>query len=87
VTWLESDAFGHLALIEIGALGVGSIVQTYRPGRVERGAEKGFFHFGGSTVVALVAAGRLTLDDDLVRASAHDIETFVTMGVSVGTAQ
>ena len=37
VTRLDSDGFGPIAIVEVGALCVGSIVQTYRPGRVERG--------------------------------------------------
>ncbi len=87
ITQLESDSFGRVTLVEIGALAVGTIVQTYRAGPVEKGQEKGYFRFGGSTVVALVPAGRLVLDADLVAASNDGIETFIKMGSSIGTAR
>ena len=80
---LESEAFGPLALVEVGAMVVGTIEQTYRPGPVSRGEEKGTFHFGGSTVVLLAERGRLRLDEDLVRNSAEGIETYVRMGTRI----
>ncbi len=86
VTQLESDNFGRVTLVEIGAFAVGSIIQTYLPGPVGRGQEKGYFHFGGSTVVALVPANRLILDEDLVSASDAGVETFVKMGTSIGSS-
>lgn len=85
ITHLESDGFGRVALVEIGAFAVGTIVQTYKPGRVSRGREKGYFRFGGSTVVVLIAADRVTFDGDLVGASERGLETFVKMGSSIGS--
>lgn len=84
VTLLESRAFGTLALVEVGALCVGTLVQTYRPGAVRRGAEKGCFRMGGSTVVLLAEPGRLRLDADLLANSAGGMETLVRMGSGVG---
>jgi phosphatidylserine decarboxylase len=86
ITYLESDNFGRVVLIEVGAFAVGTIAQTYRPGRVERGGEKGCFRFGGSTVVMLIQKHHLQLDQDLVSASAQGMETFIKMGSSIGTA-
>jgi phosphatidylserine decarboxylase len=84
ITRLDSDHFGPIAMVEVGALAVGTIVQTFRPGTVTRGQEKGYFRFGGSTVVVLITADRLRLDGDLVDASARGIETFVKVGTSIG---
>src|SRR5262249_54674511 len=88
VTLLRSRGFGTLAMVEVGALLVGTIVQTYRPGRVARGAEKGLFRFGGSTVVLLCEPGRVEVDPDLVEWSTLDrpssIETLVRMGTTIG---
>jgi phosphatidylserine decarboxylase len=85
---LQSDHFGSILIIEIGALTIGTIVQTYEPGRVERGAEKGYFGFGGSTVVLLLEPNRVILDEDLVAHSALEraepIETLVKMGTAIG---
>ncbi len=87
VSRLDSDGFGCLLLVDVGALFVGTIVQTYRPGRVERGDEKGYFRFGGSTVVLLVEPGRVEVDPDLVAWSTFDapgaIETHVRMGTPI----
>jgi phosphatidylserine decarboxylase len=70
--------------IEVGALNVASIVQTYAPGPVERGDEKGYFQFGGSTVVLLFAAGRTLFDDDLLENSRNGLETHVRSGEAIG---
>jgi phosphatidylserine decarboxylase len=86
ITTLTTARFGDLLLIEIGALLVGRIVQTYRPGRVTRGEEKGTFEFGGSTVVVVAKAGAIAIDDDLVDATREGLETFVKMGTRVATA-
>jgi len=86
ITLLESKNFGRVALIEVGAFAVGTIVQTYQPGPVRRGQEKGHFSFGGSTVVVLVPAKRLTFDEDLISAGESGLETFVKMGTSIGSA-
>ncbi len=86
ITYLETDNFGRVALIEIGAFAVGTIVQTFRPGRVEKGDEKGYFRFGGSTVVMLVQEGRIRLDEDLKSASEQGMEVFTKVGSSLGSA-
>jgi phosphatidylserine decarboxylase len=87
ITHFESRGFGPMELVEIGALFVGTIVQTYRPGPVQRGQEKGFFRFGGSTVVILATEGRLQVDGDLTAASAEGIETLVRMGTGLARRQ
>jgi len=93
VTTIRSDNFGEIAMVEVGALLVGRIEETYIPGRVERGDEKGCFRFGGSTIVLLLEPGRIVCDDDLVRWSAlpsaeapdrTPIETFVRLGTRLG---
>jgi phosphatidylserine decarboxylase len=86
LTWLQTERWGTIAIVEIGAFAVGTIVQTYQPGPVQRGQEKGFFRLGGSTVVILVEAGKLQPDEDLVAASAEGMETLVKMGTRLGQA-
>ncbi|MBI4575036.1 MAG: phosphatidylserine decarboxylase [Planctomycetes bacterium] len=86
VTRLESRGFGDLLLVEVGALCVGTIVQTYRPGwPVARGEEKGLFRFGGSTVLLCVEPGRVHWEADLLAGTALDLETLVRMGTRLGT--
>ncbi|MSS73967.1 MAG: phosphatidylserine decarboxylase [Candidatus Latescibacteria bacterium] len=84
VTELTSAHFGTVACVEIGAFLNASIVQTYAPGPVARGQEKGFFQFGGSTVVLLFEPGAVVFDDDLVRDSAQGLEVHVQAGSQVG---
>ena len=83
---LDSDEFGRVLLMEVGALFVGSIVQTYRAGmHVSRGEEKGFFKFGGSTTLFFFEKGAMNFDADLLRNSSNGSETLVRMGERIGT--
>ncbi len=87
VTLVESPVFGQVAVVEIGATMVGSIVQTFVAGRaVAKGDEKGLFAFGGSCVVTIFQPGRIRLDADLVQHSADGLEVYAKMGESLGTA-
>lgn len=86
-TPFDSDHFGSMQIVEVGALTVGSIRQAFRPGvRVERGAHKGWFELGGSTVVLVFPRGAITFDADLPLWSASGVETAVRMGESLGQA-
>lgn len=80
VTPLESTASGTVALVEIGATCVGTIVHTRAPGPVKAGDEKGFFAFGGSCVVTLFEPGRVRLAADLAAQSAAGRELYARMG-------
>lgn len=75
----EAD-FGSFWMVDVGAFGVGTIIQTYEGADHAKGDEKGFFKFGGSTVILVVQAGVLAFDDDLVRNSAEGLETRVLAG-------
>jgi phosphatidylserine decarboxylase len=87
LTLVESPVFGTLALVEIGATNVGSIIQCFVPGRkVEKGAEKGFFSFGGSCVITLFEPGRIVFDADIAAQSAQCVETYARMGDRLGEA-
>ncbi|MFN7956463.1 MAG: phosphatidylserine decarboxylase [bacterium] len=82
-----SERFGRLVLVDVGAMCVGTIVQTYRPGvPVARGDEKGYFAFGGSTTIVLTERGRVAPDGDLLEHTAAGLETLVRVGEPVGRA-
>lgn len=86
ITELDSETWGRVLLIEVGATCVGSILQTYTPGKaVIRGEEKGYFAFGGSTVITLFEPGRIVLDEDLRECSARGEELYARMGSSMGS--
>lgn len=70
-------SFGPLWLVDVGAFGVGTIVQTYSGTTHRKGDEKGYFKFGGSTVILITRANALTFDADLVENSRNGFETRV----------
>lgn len=79
--WVDSEDFGRILIVEVGAFGVGGIIQTHQSNsRVNRGEEKGYFKFGGSTVLLFIENGRLEFDEDLVRHSNKGVETIVKFG-------
>ena len=78
-------SFGPYWLVDVGAFGVGTIVQTYTGETHRKGDEKGYFKFGGSTVIIITKAGALTYDEDLVRNSANGLETRVLCGERIAT--
>jgi phosphatidylserine decarboxylase len=87
VTLIEAPEFGTVAMIEVGATNVGSILQSFVPGRaVVKGEEKGMFAFGGSCVITLFMEGRILFEDDLVAHSAEQVETYARMGDRLGIA-
>jgi phosphatidylserine decarboxylase len=79
-TLIESGHAGTLCFMEVGAFGVGSIVNTRCSGPVEKMAEKGYFKFGGSTIVLLFEPGRIRFSEDLTANSAAGRETLVKVG-------
>ena len=84
---LETAEFGKVLLMEVGAIGVGSILQSYQSGaQIQRGEEKGYFKFGGSTTLFFIEKGRLIFDDDLAHNSNEGLETLVRMGERIGYA-
>lgn len=85
VSILETENFGKLAYIEVGALLVGKIVQTHAMDQpFRRGAEKGYFLFGASTVILMGEKGRWNPDDDLLSQTAAGRETYIRLGEQVG---
>jgi phosphatidylserine decarboxylase len=86
LTLIESPAFGTVAMFEVGATNVGSVRQSYILGReVQKGAEKGFFAFGGSCVITIFQRGRIQFARDLLEQSTQWIETYARMGDALGT--
>lgn len=81
ITPLATPNCGTVLLLEIGATCVGTIHQTFLPGEaIAKGAEKGYFAFGGSSTILLFEPGRITIDADLLERSQHCTETYARMG-------
>jgi phosphatidylserine decarboxylase len=87
ITVLNTKPFGEVLYIEVGATCVGSIHQTFIPGEhYAKGDEKGYFSFGGSTLVLLFERGRIQFDQDLIDASSRKMEMKGLLGQSMGRA-
>jgi phosphatidylserine decarboxylase len=80
VTILQTENFGKLAYIEVGATMVGKIVQSTDLKSFKRGEEKGYFLFGGSTVIVLGEKGKWKPTDDLIKHTNEGMETWVPLG-------
>jgi len=52
---------------------------------VKKGDEKGYFEFGGSTVVLVFQKGKIRFDEDLLRNTREGFETKIFMGEKIGT--
>lgn len=81
---LDSPCFGKVLFLEIGATFVGAIHETYQEGKCAKGEEKGFFSFGGSSLILLFPPKSIEFDRDLLEASALQMEIKCLMGQSMG---
>lgn len=84
-TLLHTVHFGDVVQMEVGALLVGEIVNH----RTEAGAfaklqEKGYFAYGGSTVILLLKKDAVQIDEDILQHSAQGVETKVRLGERIG---
>ena len=86
-TILSNPLFGDVIMAEVGATMVGSIEQTFKGSSVNKGEEKGYFKFGGSTVVLLFEKSKIHIDEDLLITTAKGYETIVKMGERIGEEQ
>jgi phosphatidylserine decarboxylase len=86
VSILQTENFGRLAYIEVGAICVGKIVQTHRWNKpFLRGEEKGYFLFGGSTVILMGEKGLWKPSNDIIQNTKNGIETYLHLGQEVAT--
>ena len=86
LTVLNTDHFGLVTQVEVGAMLVGKILNHHGSGPIRRGQEKGMFLYGGSTVILLLEKDRATLAPHLLEASLRGEEVPVQMGQSIGRA-
>ena len=80
---IKSPIFDDVVMVEVGATMVGSMIQTYAGTTVKKGQEKGYFKFGGSTVVLLFEKDQIKIDADLLTNTANGLETTIKMGEQI----
>lgn len=87
ITELRTERFGTILLLEVGATCVGTICQTYAPeSNVQKGDEKGFFKFGGSSTITIFEPGRIQFDQDIIDQSMQHREIYARFGDRMGQA-
>ncbi len=83
-TLIRTEQFGTILQMEVGAMLVGRIRNHQERGYVHKGFEKGYFEYGGSTIITLVQKDRVKMDTDLLENTDNGYETLVKMGEKIG---
>ncbi|MEG0366906.1 MAG: phosphatidylserine decarboxylase [Coprobacillus sp.] len=81
---LHTENFGDVVYMEVGAMMVGRIV-NHTKDQFLKGEEKGYFEFGGSTIVMFIKKDVVNIDEDIIKNSLTHDETRVLMGEKIGT--
>lgn len=82
---LKTDTLGTILQMEVGALMVGKIHNLeLQSAPVSCAQEKGYFEFGGSTVILLLQKDQLQIRPDLLQNTQEGFETFIRMGNCIG---
>ncbi|BDD07078.1 archaetidylserine decarboxylase [Aureibacter tunicatorum] len=85
ISTLETKEYGDVMISEIGATMVGSIIQTYNVNdEVAKGQEKGYFAFGGSTLLMLFEKGKVCIEKEFLNNTEQGYETKIQMGQRIG---
>lgn len=79
---LKTNNFDTIVQMEVGALLVGKI-NNYNKETFTRGEEKGYFLFGGSTIVVMIK-DIVKINEEIIKYSLSDIEVKVKMGEKIG---
>lgn len=86
LTRLKTNDLGEVLILDVGATCVGTVVNTFSPGKaVTKGEEKGYFLFGGSCVITIFESNRICFADDLLEQCANRREVYARMGDQCAT--
>lgn len=86
-TFMDTENFGRVAQIEVGACLVGRIHNHHESCLTHRGKEKGLFLFGGSTIVLLFKENTLDIPKKIFTDSLYSRELPVKYGQMIGKAK
>lgn len=78
-TLMRTERFGEVLQIEVGALQIGRI-HNLPVTEFARMDEKGYFSYGGSTILQLFWPGVISVDADIQEYSGQGVEVLVTPG-------
>ena len=79
--------FGDVIVMEVGAMLVGKIVNESGRCKTKRGAEKGYFEYGGSTIVLIFKKDTIIPDEDILVNTVAGYETRVHIGEKIGVRE
>lgn len=82
-TYIKTKNFSEVLYVEVGALLVGKI-NNHKLLNFKKGEEKGYFMYGGSTVIILVKKDVVKIDDEIINNSKNEYETYVKLGEKIG---
>ncbi|MGN0679837.1 MAG: phosphatidylserine decarboxylase [Oscillospiraceae bacterium] len=85
ISVLKTRHFGMVTQIEVGAMLTGKI-RNHKITEFAKGDEKGYFEYGGSTVILLfpkLEKGFIQPDSDILENSENGIETLVGLGEKI----
>ena len=80
---LTTKNLGYVTQVEVGALLVGKIKNNGKF-NFKKNDEKGYFEFGGSTIVVFLEK-EIQFDEDILKAKSEKMEIQVTAGEKIGT--
>ena len=83
-TTLHTKNFGDVIEVDVGALCVGKITNNQAIKAFKKGDEKGYFEFGGSTIILFVKDKKVIIDNDILLNSTLGKETIVSCGEKIG---
>lgn len=84
ISLIKTQNFGEILWIEIGALNIGKIHNTNKD-KLNKYEEKGYFSFGGSTIILLFQKDKIKLDKDILYYSKRGLEIKIYYGDIIGT--
>ena len=82
---IRTSNIGDVIQMEVGAMFVGKITNKHTYGRrlVRKGEEKGYFEFGGSTIILLTEKGKVKAEEDLLVNTHEGFETKILQGETI----
>lgn len=81
---LHTKNFNDIIEVDVGAMLVGKITNNKEIKDFKKGEEKGFFEFGGSTIILFVKDKQVIIDNDILLNSSLGKETVVSCGEKIG---
>lgn len=83
-TVLDTENFGRVIQMEVGAMLVGKIDNYHGEGNIEKGKEKGKFLYGGSTIILLTKKNCVDISKRIFISTKNGKEIPVKMGQKIG---